>query len=79
MANTNSITLAQAQEHLANWMQAETAVAQGQEYSIGGRDLKRVDAKTITEKIKFWDNYCSKLQNGRNGGLRVMRVMPLDI
>ena len=75
----SAITLEQAQSHLASWMQADEAVSQGQEYSIGGRSLKRVDSKTITDKIKFWSNQCERLQGGRKGGLRVMRIMPLDI
>lgn len=75
----SAITLEQAQSHLASWMQADEAVSQGQKYSIGGRQLDRVDASQITEKIKFWTKQCERLQGGRNGGLRVQRIMPLDI
>lgn len=73
-----AISLEDAQTHLSNWLQADLAVSDGQKYEIGGRELTRVDADMITNKIKFWESYCNKIKSGRKG-LRAQRVMPLDI
>lgn len=64
------ITLAQAQAQLDLWLAADTAVAGGQSYSIGGRSLTRANAREITEKIQFWERRVIRLSNG-NGGIRV--------
>ena len=50
------ITAAQATAALTRWIDADTAVANGQEYSIGGRSLTRANAKEIRENIDYWDN-----------------------
>lgn len=61
------ITLAQAEEQLTLWMAANTAVASGQEYSIGSRSLKRTDAGEIREQITFWDAKVKELSRGTTG------------
>lgn len=71
------ITLAQAEAQLATWLAADTAVASGQSYSIGGRQLTRADAKAITEKIEYWNGQVQKLSRGGNGGMRVRGVTPV--
>lgn len=73
----DGITLAQANESLAIWMEADKRVAQGQAYSIGGRSLTRANAKEITDKIKFWQNQVSSLSGG--GGLSIKQVLPRDL
>ena len=67
------ITLAQAETQLAAWLAADTAVASGQSYSIGGRSLTRANAKEIRENIAFWD---ARVQSLSRGGLRLVGGTP---
>jgi hypothetical protein len=68
------ITKAQAQAQLDAWIAASLAVAQGQEYTIGDRHLKRADAAEIRQQIAFWE---SKLQRlARGGGAKVRFGIP---
>lgn len=64
------ITLAQAQAQLEAWIVADTAVASGQSYSIGGRSLSRANAAEITNKIDFWERKVVALSRS-SGGARV--------
>lgn len=68
------ITLTEAEAQLATWLAANTAVASGQEYSIGTRALKRADAAEIREQIKYWDQHVNRLSRG---GIRVVGVTPV--
>lgn len=68
------ITIAQAEEKLALWMEADDAVATGQSYSIGGRALTRADGNLIKENIKFWDNKVKALDRG---GIRIRGATPV--
>lgn len=61
------ITLAQAEAQLSTWVAANTAVASGQSYTIGSRQLTRVDAKEILEQIEFWDGKVKELARGGSG------------
>lgn len=61
------ITIAQAQAQLALWIAADTAVASGQSYSIGGRSLTRANAAEITNKIEFWENKLNMLSRSSSG------------
>lgn len=74
-----SWTLEDARVMLATWLEAERAVATGQEYSIGTRRLKRADLSMIADRIKFWRGEVAKLESGRKGGCRVMRAVPRDL
>lgn len=67
------ITLAQAETQLASWLSADTAVATGQSYSIGGRSLTRANAKEIRDNIVFWDKQVKRLTRG---GIRVRGGTP---
>lgn len=67
------ITLAQAEAKLAEWLAADTAVASGQSYSIGGRSLSRANAAEIAANIDRWDARCRKLSRG---GIRVRGGTP---
>jgi hypothetical protein len=69
------ITLTQAEAALAIWVAADLAVSSGQSYSIGSRQLTRVDAKEITEKLQFWDGKVKELSRG-GGGIRVRGATP---
>ena len=67
------ITSAQAETQLALWLAADTAVASGQAYTIGGRSLTRANAREIRENITFWDR---KVQRLTRGGIRVRGATP---
>jgi hypothetical protein len=67
------ITLAQAEAQLAAWIDASTAVATGQSYTIGGRSLTRANAAEIRESISFWDE---KVQSLTRGGRAIRGVTP---
>jgi len=55
------ITLEQAEAQLSAYLAASLKVAQGQEYEIGGRKLKRADLNYINEQIKYWDAQVKRL------------------
>ena len=67
------ITLTQAEAQLTSWLAADTAVATGQSYSIGGRSLTRANAKEIRDNITFWDKHVKRLTRG---GIRVRGGTP---
>lgn len=72
------ITLTQAQAQLDLWMTANSRVATGQSYSIGGRSLSRVDAAEIREQIDYWDAKVKQLSASGSGMRRTRYVTPLD-
>lgn len=72
----SGITLAQAEAQLTLWLAASTAIASGQEYSIGNRQLKRADLAEVNESIKMWQGYVNRLSSGRSG-MRVRGVTPV--
>jgi hypothetical protein len=69
------ITLADAQAQLDVWMAANTAVASGQSYTIGTRQMTKVDAAEIREQISFWDGKVKELSRGTSG-IRVRGATP---
>ena len=71
------ITLANAEAQLAAWLAASSAVATGQEYTIGTRTLRRADAAAITKQIDYWNGQIQRLSSGGNGGMRVRGVTPV--
>lgn len=64
------ITLDQANAQLALWLAADSAVASGQSYSIGGRSLTRANAAEITNKIDYWTGWVNRLSRS-SAGIRV--------
>jgi len=68
------ITLAQAEAQLTIWLDAMTAVANGQSVTTGGRTYNQVDARAIRENITFWDQKVKRLSRG---GLRVRGATPV--
>lgn len=69
------LTLTQAETQLATWIAADTAVAAGQSYDIGGKTYTRVNAKEIRENITYWDNMCKTLGGS---GILIMGGTPVD-
>lgn len=70
------ITAAQADEQLALWLAASTAVAAGQSYSIAGRTLTRVDATEIRNMIDYWNAKATTLGNSASGRGRNRVIVP---
>jgi hypothetical protein len=58
------LTLAQAEQHLNEWLTADSAVAKGQAYSLGGRTFTRADAQQIRENIRYWQQMVKQLARG---------------
>lgn len=69
------ITLAQAQAQLDTWLEASTAVAAGQSWSVGIRSLTQVDAAEIQQQVEYWDKQVRKLSSGRSG-MRLRGITP---
>lgn len=67
------ITLQIAQAHLNQWLDADTALAAGKSYSIGGRSVTRADTM---ESIKYWQVWVSRLESS---GIVTRRVVPRDL
>jgi hypothetical protein len=71
------ITLEQAQ--LAAWLNASSAVAGNQSYSIdtgnGQRTLTRANAAEILEQITFWNNMVIKLTKQQRRKPRTLYVV----
>lgn len=73
----SGITLAQAEDQLAVWLAADTAVASGQSFDHNGRSLTRVNAKEIRESINFWDAKVKALTNqSSTGGMKIYGGTP---
>ncbi len=56
------------QELLDAWIAAEKAVATGQNYSIEGLSVSRVDAELITDKINYYSRELCNRQTAASGG-----------
>ena len=65
--------------HLQSWFEADLAFATGKSYRIGSRNLTRVDAAEVKERIQFWSNEVDRLENGRPKGIRAFRAVPRDL
>jgi hypothetical protein len=74
-----AITVAFAEERLQMWLDAEAAVATGQSYKIGSRQLVRADLPDIRKQIAYWDDQVTRLKAGRGKGARVVRIIPRDL
>ena len=70
-----------ARKHLEAWLAAELEVTTHQSYTIGSRSLTKADLSEIGERIKYWTNEVSRLENieARGGRNRVFRVVPRDL
>ena len=73
------ITLDEAKETLALWLQAERAVATGQSYKIGTRSLTRANLSDIADRINYWRREVERLEAGISRAPRVFRAVPRDL
>ena len=70
------ITRAYAESQLHIWLDAQTAVASGQSYTIGRRTLTRANLKDILAMIDYWE---AKLEMMDGQSPRARRVVPRDL
>lgn len=73
-----AITLEQAQQNLADAMEALAASRKQQGYSVtsttGGRTTNRALHQSLLEEVKFWERRVAQLQRG---GIRVRGGTPV--
>ena len=74
-----SWTLEVAKTHLSAYLEADLALATGKSYKIGSRNLTRLDAAEVKERIQFWSNEVDRLENGRPKGISAYRVVIRDL
>lgn len=66
--------------YLKRWIEAEQAVATGQSYKIGNRQLVRADLGEIAKRISFWKQELEKLDPSlATPNSRAFRVIPIDL
>ena len=68
-----------AKLHLQSWLEADLSLATGKSYKIGSRNLTRVDAAEVKERIQFWSNEVERLEAGRKNGIRAYRAVIRDL
>lgn len=64
------ITIAYAQERLADWMRALEAASTGSSYSIEGQTVTRQDVTAIRAEIQRWHNTVTTLTARQQGHVR---------
>lgn len=63
------LTLEMAEQKLAEWLAADTALQDGQDVTwTDGRRLTQSDAGEVRRNIDYWDNKCKELGAQRAGG-----------
>lgn len=53
--------LATAQAKLAAWLAVEDALASGQAYTLPEVSVQRVDARTVLQRIQYWERKVAQL------------------
>lgn len=66
------------QERINMWLDAEAAIATGQSYKIGSRELRRADLAEIRRQLEYWEGKLAECDN-RGGKRRTFRVVPRDL
>ena len=69
------MTLSQAQEKLLAWKKAEDAVLKGQNYSIDGMSVTRVDATTISRMITKYQKIIKDINRKKRTGSTVNKAV----
>ena len=73
-----SITLAQAETKLSEYLAAETAVLAGQSWSMGGKSMTKANLQFIQQGIEIWNARVKKLASNPSGGIRIFSGVPVD-
>jgi len=63
--------LATAQTHLDGWLAVETALRTGQSYSIPEASVTRVDARTVQQRITYWQRVVDGINSRASGGSNI--------
>lgn len=80
MANAiDGYTLAEAQTALAEWKAAVAALASSQSYTIGTRQLTRVNLAEARAMVKYFAGIVDALSGTRSAGVRAVRAVPRDL
>ncbi len=66
-----------AKQKQKNILDAIDAVLLGQSYTIGTRQLTRVNLKALQEALEYWSDIVAKCEAGV-AGLRIQRAIPQD-
>lgn len=69
----SAVTLAQAQDQLAAYLEAERKALDHQSYVIGTRAFTFADLAEIREGIRYWSLQVNQL---KRGGIRVRGAVP---
>lgn len=75
MSNFTGLTLEDAQNKYKGWLKAEEALMCAQSYVVEGRTLTKANLKEVAERLKYWEEKCNKLGNGKSGNICVKRVV----
>ena len=69
------------QEKVTMWLQAEDAVALGQSYVIGDRELTRANLNAIRDELKYWLDQLALVENADevNGRNKAYRAVLRDV
>ena len=72
---SSNITLAEAIEQRDLYLAASRAIAVGKSYTIGNRQLSRLDAGEVRAQLSYWQRACNTIESanagGKNGGVRL--------
>ena len=68
MTNCEAVSTEDLQELLSKWIAAEKAVTTGQNYSIEGMSVSRVDAQYITQRINELSREICNRRTAASGG-----------
>lgn len=73
--------LIRAKEQLAKCLQAEEEALLSQSYSVPTRSFTKANLREIGERIEYWKNEVTKLENSlsRSGRNRCYRAIPRDL
>jgi len=74
-----ALTLAEAQLLRANYLAALNAIASGQSYTIGTRQLTRANLAEVRKSFAEYDQLVDALSAGKSGGIPMRRFMPRDL
>jgi len=70
------ITLADAQDRLQEYLNAEAKVLLGQEYELAGRRMTRANLGEIQKGIDLWNKRCQELSARATGNGRRRTLSP---
>lgn len=73
------MTLTEARRRLQFWLDAEEAIASGQEYSVGTMALTRADLGAVAKRISYYEARVAALESDRGLGARVVNTIPRDL